>query len=77
MKKVFFFAMFLLFGFMAWFCWSATSTGIRSYVSWSLAGLQPRIGIPSIVLMVVVSAILTALAVVFFKAYKKAKGGNK
>ena len=77
MKKVFFFAMFLLFTFVAWFCWSATSTGIRSYVSWSMAGLQPRVGIESIALLVVVSVVFTVLAVVFFKAYKKTKGGNK
>lgn len=73
MKKAFFFIMLLLSAFVAWFSWSATFTGIRSYVSWSLAGLQPRVNPLSIALLVVVSSAFTILAVVFFKAYKKTR----
>ena len=76
MKKVIFFVSFLLFALLAVFCWSATGTGIRSYVSWSMAGLQPRVNVLSIVLLVVTSSVFTALAIVFFKLYRKAKGGK-
>lgn len=77
MKKAVSFAAFLLFGLLAVFCWSATGTGIKGYVSWSAAGLQPRVGVEGIVMCAVMAAVFTALAVVFFKLYKKAKGGNR
>ena len=76
MKKAILFVAFLLFCLLAVFCWSATGTGIRSYVSWIAAGLQPRVNVLSIILLVATSAIFSVLAVVFFKLYKKAKGGN-
>lgn len=77
MKKAFFFIMILLSAFIAWFCWSATFTGVKSFLSWSAAGLQPRIGMSSIFICAVIAFVFTVLAVVFFKLYKKCKGGNR
>ena len=77
MKKILSLVLFLLFGLLALFCWSATFTGVKSFLSWSAAGLQPRIGMSSIILTAVIALVFTALAVVLFRVYKNRKGGNK